>query len=299
MSIDNSDPRLRSLLRQAERVAQAGKRAAAEQLYRQLLGEFPESPQGLVGLAQVVSGADEKRPLLERALSFDPDNEVAKLELARLNGEILPETAVAAPEEGFEQLQAKLTAAVESDKEAVKETAVSTPPLLSEEELTKLTCYRHPQRTTSLRCNNCGNPICIQCAKRTPVGYRCPQCVKELEDAYFNATPFHYALAFFVTLPLAAIAGYITQFVSYFVIFLAAGAGSLIGRIVFRAIGRQRGRWLPHLVAATIFLGMIGVYLPIVALAILGGAPGAGIASLIWPGIGAFIAAGTAFYWVK
>lgn len=299
MSIDNSDPRLRSLLRQAERVAQAGKRVAAEQLYRQLLGEFPESPQGLVGLAQVVSGADEKRPLLERALSFDPDNEVAKLELARLNGEILPETAVAAPEEGFEQLQAKLAAAVESDKETVQETAVSTPPLLSEEELTKLTCYRHPQRTTSLRCNNCGNPICIQCAKRTPVGYRCPQCVKELEDAYFSATPFHYALAFFVTLPLAAIAGYITQFVSYFVIFLAAGAGSLIGRIVFRAIGRQRGRWLPHLVAATIFLGMIGVYLPIVTLAILGGTPGAGIASLIWPGIGAFIAAGTAFYWVK
>jgi hypothetical protein len=30
--------------------------------------------------------------------------------------------------------------------------------------------------TTLLRCSRCGKPICPQCAVRTPVGMRCPDC---------------------------------------------------------------------------------------------------------------------------
>lgn len=37
-------------------------------------------------------------------------------------------------------------------------------------------CSYHPNVMTGLRCNRCGKPICPQCAVRTPVGFRCPDC---------------------------------------------------------------------------------------------------------------------------
>jgi hypothetical protein len=37
-------------------------------------------------------------------------------------------------------------------------------------------CPRHPKTMTRLRCSRCGTPICPQCAVRTPVGLRCPEC---------------------------------------------------------------------------------------------------------------------------
>lgn len=37
-------------------------------------------------------------------------------------------------------------------------------------------CSYHPKVMTGLRCSRCGKPICPQCAVRTPVGLRCPDC---------------------------------------------------------------------------------------------------------------------------
>lgn len=37
-------------------------------------------------------------------------------------------------------------------------------------------CSYHPNVVTGLRCSRCGRPICPQCAVRTPVGLRCPDC---------------------------------------------------------------------------------------------------------------------------
>jgi membrane associated rhomboid family serine protease len=36
------------------------------------------------------------------------------------------------------------------------------------------TCYRHPDRETSLSCSECGRPICTECMTAAPVGLRCP-----------------------------------------------------------------------------------------------------------------------------
>jgi membrane associated rhomboid family serine protease len=40
-------------------------------------------------------------------------------------------------------------------------------------------CYRHPRRETGVSCSNCGRPICHECMIVAPVGFRCPECVKE------------------------------------------------------------------------------------------------------------------------
>ncbi len=49
-------PRIRSLLRQADRVADAGKRSAAEKLYRQIIEEAPDTAAAWFGLGRVLPG---------------------------------------------------------------------------------------------------------------------------------------------------------------------------------------------------------------------------------------------------
>ncbi len=41
------------------------------------------------------------------------------------------------------------------------------------------TCYRHPNRETRVSCSSCGRPICPDCMTPSPVGMRCPECMRQ------------------------------------------------------------------------------------------------------------------------
>lgn len=297
--MEETDPRVRSMLRQAQRVAESGKRAAAEKLYRQLLDESPEVVPAWLGLAQLLRDPAEKESAYQQVLSLQPGNEAALAGLEAINSPeaIAPATVLEPVEDAPAPAeQEALPPVPQSGNGKVTTTKVAT-------ETDELFCTNHPNRRTNLRCNRCGRPMCTRCVQLTPVGYRCKECVREQQDVYYNATALHYLLGAIIALPLGAIGGFVADALSFWVIFIAAGAGTLMGRIVFRLIGRRRGRWLPHLVAVMLVVGAMGgmVIQLVVGVAFLmaGTALPFSMGGFIWSLVFAIVAAGSAYYQMK
>lgn len=117
-------------------------------------------------------------------------------------------------------------------------------------------CYRHPTVETGLRCNNCGKYICSKCAMRTPVGYRCPDCMRSQQNVYYTINQASYAVAAVVAFALAIPVVFVLSKLGLFiVIFLGIPAGGLISEAVVRAIRKQRGRYLWLVVGAAVVVG--------------------------------------------
>lgn len=169
-----------------------------------------------------------------------------------------------------------------------------------------LYCTNHPQTPTALRCNRCGKPICSRCIVRTPVGYRCRECVRGQQQTFESAVWFDYVIAAVIALPLSAIAGALVTTLSFYSIFLAPVVGGLIAEVVRWAVRRRRGRYLPHTAAVAFALGGLGLALLPLGLAFLAAVFGGGqsgvtinVAGLlfrsIWPLVYAALGAGTVF----
>jgi hypothetical protein len=132
-------------------------------------------------------------------------------------------------------------------------------------------CVNHPQTETYLKCNKCGKPVCIKCVERTPVGYRCKECLGIQRQGYYNATAFDYVLASIVAVVLSAVCGFVMGFVGrlgLIAILLAIFAGPMGGGIVAEgirtAIQRHRGRYLWAIACGAILIGgLVGLVAPV------------------------------------
>jgi hypothetical protein len=131
-----------------------------------------------------------------------------------------------------------------------------------------LYCYVHPTRETALRCNNCNRPICAACAVRTPIGYRCRECVKGQQKVFDTSEWYDYITGFIVAVLLSALASFLVTFIGgigFFGWFLiAAGAptaGVAIAEGVRLVTRRRRSRVLFMTVAAAVVLGALPVIL--------------------------------------
>ncbi len=157
-------------------------------------------------------------------------------------------------------------------------------------ETEQLFCYRHPDVETGLRCNRCGKPICAKCARRTPVGFRCPDCIREQEDKFYTGTPVDYLIAVGIALPLSLVAAVVFTYIlggfGFFIIlinlFAAPFAGGLIAEAVRWGVRRRRSRYLAHVVAGMLALATVLVSLPILVVMFLGGG---GLFALLSPGM--------------
>lgn len=157
-----------------------------------------------------------------------------------------------------------------------------------------LYCYVHPNRPTTLRCNRCERPICTADAVRTPTGYRCKNCVRELQKTFDTAVWSDYLIGLGLTVVLSFIASAIISAISFiggfFLILIsvgiAAGAGTLIANILLRVI-RRRSRALFFVIAASVVLGA----LPVALFFLLSG----NFFSIIWQGIYVIVATPTVY----
>jgi hypothetical protein len=165
-----------------------------------------------------------------------------------------------------------------------------------------LYCANHPTVATSLRCNKCGKLICPRCAVRTPVGYRCRDCVRGQQQIFETALWYDYVIAAVLALPLGAFSSALLGSLGFFVILLAPIAGGVTAEIVRVAVRRRRGRRLPLVATAAFVLGCLGVIaLPwlFVLYAMLLGAPMEGVGGLgfraLLPLIFTVLASGTLY----
>src|SRR5512143_1325939 len=168
-----------------------------------------------------------------------------------------------------------------------------------------LYCYIHPNRPTTLRCNRCERPICAQDAIRTPTGYRCPECVRSQQKVFDTARWYDYVTAFVTAGVGSALARALVYLVSGFfvgiaVLFIAPGAGAIIGNLVLRVINHRRSRPL----FMTAGIGMVAgalpalliVSLPGLMLVLSGGFAGVGaLLPAIWEVVYLFMAVPAAY----
>ncbi len=129
-----------------------------------------------------------------------------------------------------------------------------------------LFCQWHPKVETQLRCYQCETPMCVKCARRTPVGYICPDCRRGHRRRFEQSRPLDYVIAGIGATILGGIASLLTLLGFWFIlIFISPLAGATISEITWRLIGRRFGRHLWWIVGAGIILGSLpalGLYLP-------------------------------------
>ncbi len=169
-----------------------------------------------------------------------------------------------------------------------------------------LYCYIHPNRPTTLRCNRCERPICAEDAVLTPTGYRCKNCVREQQKKFDTAQWFDYIVAFMVAAIGSGITSILVFFASQFfygilILFLAPGAGVVIGNLVLRFIKNRRSRTLFLTAAIGIVAGAVPALLifaiPIL-LDLISGNLGVGLGTIlpaIWEVVYLFMAVPAAY----
>ena len=117
-----------------------------------------------------------------------------------------------------------------------------------------LHCYRHPDRETWVRCGRCDRPICTKCAMQGPVGFRCRDCGKPVNDPLTSMKPHQVVLGSLVSVGAGVLGGLIGLQLGFLAIVVGFFAGGITADLVMRVTGYKRGP-----VMATILLGGIAL----------------------------------------
>ena len=256
------------LVQQGLTAARVGDQEDARRLLTEATTLEPDNVDAWLALAGVVEMLTEKQRCFSTALKLAPNNQEAQSGLALVEKKL----AEKVEEHNHEALE-----------DNGSETGVGF-------------CKRHPDTETALRCNRCNTLICPKCAQRTPVGFRCPDCIREQEDKFYSGGNTDYIIAAVITLPLSFIAAWLFtaifgRFFIFFLIFIGgaivAGVTGFIAEIVRRGVGKRRSRYLGHVAAGSLIVAT----LPFVLLSLFNGS----LFGLIAPGLFLFLGATTIF----
>ncbi len=162
-------------------------------------------------------------------------------------------------------------------------------------------CANHPTVETALRCNRCEKPICVKCAKLTPIGYRCKECVQGQQKVFETSVTTDYVIASVVAAGLAFLGSLIIPIWFLLVIFVTPIAGTVIAEAVRFAVQRRRSPGLFKVVAVATALGclpLLGwqIIIAVITFASVGASAIGALFSLAMYGLYAIILTATTYY---
>jgi hypothetical protein len=221
----------KDIVQQGLTAARVGDLDDARRLLTRATQQMPRNVDAWLALAGVVDSLEEKKRCFSKVLELDPHHSDAQAGLARVEQKL----------------------------------AATAPAVDSAEETGLGYCYRHPNIETGLRCNRCNKFICPRCAQRTPVGFRCPDCIREHEDKYYTGNSKDYIIAGVIAFPLSLIIaalfssilgrfGFFTLIIGFFVAPIVTG---FIAEAVRWGVSRRRSRYLRHVVVGCLIAGTI------------------------------------------
>lgn len=130
-------------------------------------------------------------------------------------------------------------------------------------------CANHPFRITVLRCNRCNKPVCTKCIVRTPVGYRCKECVEEQQEVYATARWHDYMLSFAAAVAVTTGFGLTMGFFCCFIIPVAPLIGGFAVSASSWITGGRYSRFLPWAVIGGTITGGILLVLILIVINVL------------------------------
>jgi len=124
-------------------------------------------------------------------------------------------------------------------------------------------CRWHPKVETALRCYQCGAAICSKCARRTPIGYICPECRRGHIKRFDTARSYDFIIAAVVGLVLGAVASLIPflPYAPWYIFFVSPLAGTIIVEAVSYLTHRRQNRHLWKVVVAAVVIGNLPMLL--------------------------------------
>lgn len=256
-------------LARASAAARVGEGDQARRLYEEALADAPGSVEAWLGLAGVVSSAEDKRACFMQALRLDPANAeaLAGIDLLRRRSQIPVKREALLEEPPPDAGLGRLIAQANQRLAPVAAAAGSqgAPAAVEADAEERIFCTNHPRVETMLRCNKCNRPMCVNCVRLTDVGYRCKECIAGQQAVYFNAESLDYPIAFGVGFIVCAIAsplaglllGRMGFFGLWIAVLIGTAAGSALAGLIRRAINRRRGRYLWAVAFGGILLGVL------------------------------------------
>ena len=118
-------------------------------------------------------------------------------------------------------------------------------------------CANHPDRPTTLRCNRCEKPICSKCARITPTGYRCPECISGQQKVFETAIPRDYFLAFPIAGIISLVGAVFAMYIGFFIFLVGPIAGTIIAESVRFVTQKRRSTRLFQITAAGVIAGCL------------------------------------------
>ncbi len=122
---------------------------------------------------------------------------------------------------------------------------------------TEVPCSYHPKVLTGLRCSRCGKPICPQCAVRTPVGFRCPDCAGVRGLPTYRTPANSLAKAAAAGLAVALVTAVLWRFFPNWQFYLSLLLGFGVAETIARFSGNKRGADLQVLALGIITVGFL------------------------------------------